>query len=54
MLCAINVFKEEFEYNKEVIRIRMSKKNRQHNGNNQKYKRSNNDLQNMHIKLEEI
>ena len=53
MLCAINVFKEEFEDNKEVIRIRISK-NRQHNGHKNKYKRSNNDLLNMHIKLEEL
>ena len=53
MLCAINVFKEEFEDTKEVIRIRISK-NRQHNGHKKKYKRSNNDLQNIHIKLEEF
>jgi len=33
-----------------VIRIRISKKNRQHNGK-KKYKRTNNDLQNIHIKL---
>jgi hypothetical protein len=53
MLCAINVFKEEFEDTKEVIRIRISK-NRQHNGHKKKYKRSNNDLQNIRIKLEEF
>ena len=29
----------------------MSKKNRQHNGQKKKYKRTNNDLQNIHIKL---
>jgi hypothetical protein len=40
---------EEFEDIKVVIRIRISKKNRQHNG--QKYKGTNNDLQNIHIKL---
>ena len=40
---------EEFEDTKRVIRIRKSKKDRQHNG--QKYKRTNNDLQNIHIKL---
>jgi hypothetical protein len=34
-----------------VIRIRISKKNRQHNGQKKKYKRTNNDLQNIHIKL---
>jgi len=34
-----------------VIRIRISKKNRQNNGQKKKYKRINNDLQNIHIKL---
>jgi hypothetical protein len=29
----------------------VSKKNRQHNGQKKKYKRTNNDLQNIHIKL---
>jgi hypothetical protein len=38
--------------NKGVIRIYISKKNRQHNGQKKKYKRTNNDLQNIHIKLE--
>jgi hypothetical protein len=39
-------------YNKEsLIRIRKSMKNRQHNGQKNKYKRTNNDLQNIHIKL---
>ena len=38
-------------YQREVIRIRRSKKNRQHNGQKKKYKRTNNDLQNIHIKL---
>ena len=42
---------EEFEDTKRVIRIRISKKNRQHNGQKKKYKRTNNDLQNIHIKL---
>jgi hypothetical protein len=42
---------EEFEDTKGVIRIRRSKKNRQHNGQTKKYKRTNNDLQNIHIKL---
>ena len=36
---------------KVVIRIRISKKDRQHNGQKKKYKRTNNDLQNLHIKL---
>jgi hypothetical protein len=34
-----------------VIRIRISKKNRKHNGQKKKYKRTNNDPQNIHIKL---
>ena len=42
---------EEFEDTKGVIRIRISKKNRQHNGQKKKYKRTNNDLQSLHIKL---
>jgi adenylate cyclase class IV len=42
---------KEFEDTKEAIRIRISKKNRQHNGQKKKYKRTNNDLQNIHIKL---
>jgi len=41
----------EFEDTKEAIRIRISKKNRQPNGQNKKYKRTNNDLLNIHIKL---
>jgi hypothetical protein len=44
------LIKEEgFEDTKRVIRIRKSKKDIQHNG--KKYKRTNNDLQNIHIKL---
>jgi hypothetical protein len=39
---------EEFEDTKRVIRIRKSK-DRQHNG--QKRKKTNNNLQNIHIKL---
>jgi hypothetical protein len=42
---------EEFADTKGVIRIRISKRNRQHNGQKKKYKRTNNDLQNIHIKL---
>ena len=33
--------KEEFEDTKGVIRIRISKRNRQHNGQKKKYKRTN-------------
>ena len=42
---------EEFEDTKRVIRIRILKKNRQHNCQKKKYKRTNNDLQNTYIKL---
>jgi len=42
---------EEFEDTKGAIRIRISKKSRQHNDQKKKYKRTNNDLQNIHIKL---
>jgi hypothetical protein len=42
---------EEFEDTKGVIRIRISKKKRQHNGQKKKYKMTNNDQQNIHIKL---
>jgi hypothetical protein len=42
---------EEFEDTKGVIRICISKRNRQHNGQKKKDKRTNNDLQNIHIKL---
>jgi hypothetical protein len=34
----------------EVIRLRKSKKNRQHNGQKKKNKSTNNDLPNIHIK----
>jgi hypothetical protein len=42
---------KEFEDTKGVIKIRISKKDRQHNGQKKKYKRTNKDLQNIHIKL---
>jgi hypothetical protein len=45
------LLKEEFGDTKGVIRIRILKKNRQHNGQKKKYKGTNNDLQNIHIKL---
>jgi hypothetical protein len=41
----------EFEDTKGVTRICISKKNRQHNGLKKKYKRKNNDLQNIHIRI---
>ena len=40
-----------WRYQREVIRIHISKKNRQHNGQKKKYKKTNNNLQNIHIKL---
>jgi hypothetical protein len=43
---------EEFEDITGVIRIRISKRNRQHNGQKKKYKRKNNDLQSIKIKIE--
>ena len=42
---------EGFEDTKRVIRIRKSKKNRKYNCQKKKDKRTNNDLQNIHIKL---
>ena len=45
----LTVQSEEFEDTKGVIRIRKSKKNRQHNSQKKKYKGTNNDLQNIHI-----
>jgi molecular chaperone GrpE (heat shock protein) len=35
----------------ELETLRISKKKRQHNDQKKKYKRTNNDLQNIHIKL---
>ena len=45
--------KEEFEDTKVVIRIRISKKNRQHNGQKKMYKRKNNELLNTTQKTED-
>ena len=42
---------EESEDTEGVIRIRISKKIRQHNGQKKKNKRTNNDPQNIHKKL---
>ena len=47
----LNDIEEEFEDTKGVIKICISKQNRQHNGQKKKYKTTNNDLQNIHIKL---
>jgi len=46
----VQEYYEKFEDTKGVVRIRKSKKNRQHNGQKKKDKRTNNDLQNIHIK----
>jgi hypothetical protein len=45
------MLEEEFEDTKGEIRIRISKKNRQHNDQKKKYKRTNKDQQNIHKKL---
>ena len=42
-----DTFQEEFEDTKRVIRIRKSKKDRHHNGQTKKDKKTNNDLQNI-------
>jgi hypothetical protein len=42
---------EEFEDIKGAIRICISKRNIQHNGKKKKFKRTNKDQQNIHIKL---
>ena len=51
LFCFSHVYLSSFEYTKEAIRIIISKKNRQHNDQKKKYKRTNNDLQHIHIKL---
>jgi hypothetical protein len=45
------ICKEEFEGTKGAIRICISKKDRQHKCQEKKYRGTNNDLQNIHIKL---
>ena len=47
----VDLLQEEFEDTEGVIGICISKKNRQHKGQKKKYKRTNNDSQNIHIKL---
>jgi hypothetical protein len=44
----------KFDDTKGVIIIRTLKKNRQHNSQKKKYKRTSNDLQNIHIKLKDV
>jgi hypothetical protein len=46
-----NLYEEEFEDTKGAIRIRISKKNRHYNGQKKKYKRTNNDLLNIHMMI---
>ena len=48
---ATRLCEEEFEDTKGTIRIRISQKNRKHNGQKKKYKSTSNDQQNMHKKL---
>jgi hypothetical protein len=43
--------KKSLKIPKGVISIHKSKKNRQHSGQKKKYKRTNNDLQNIHIQV---
>jgi hypothetical protein len=50
-VCSRSIPFEEFEDTKGAIRIRISKKNRQHNGQKKKCKKTNNDLQNIHVEL---
>jgi hypothetical protein len=50
MDCPLNFLLEEFEDTKGEIRFHISKKNRQHNGQKKKYKKTNSNLQNIHIK----
>ena len=51
MIIIIVRIQEEFEDTKGVIRIRKSKKDRKHNAQKKKDKRTNNDLPNIHIQL---
>ena len=44
---------KEFEDTKQIIRIRKSKKDRQHNDQTKKYKGTNNDLQNITQKIKD-
>jgi len=45
-----NERKKSLKIPKGAVRIRISKKNRQHNGQKKEYKRTNNDQQNTHTK----
>jgi hypothetical protein len=51
LLINVVIYKEEFEDTKEAIIIRISKKNRQHTCQQKNNRGTNNDLQNIHIKL---
>jgi hypothetical protein len=51
IMCLSCLARRVWKYHREVIRILKSKKNRQHSGQKKKYKKTNNDLQNIHIKL---
>jgi len=47
-----HILSEEFKDTKGVIRIRKSKQDKQHTGQKKRDNRTNNDIQNIHIKLE--
>ena len=51
LLINLVIYKEEFEDTKGAIIIRISKKNRQHTCQQKNNRGTNNDLQNIHIKL---
>ena len=51
LLINVVIYKEEFEDTKGTIIIRISKKDRQHRYQQKKYRGTNNDLKNIHIKL---
>jgi 4-diphosphocytidyl-2C-methyl-D-erythritol kinase len=51
LVSAMNIYEEVLEDPKGSIRISKLKKNRHRNAQKKKYTRTNNDLQNIHIKL---
>jgi hypothetical protein len=46
---AVKITRRVWRYQREVIRIRISKKSRQHNGQKKKYKRTTNDLRSLFV-----
>ena len=49
-IISLDIYEKEFEDTQGVIRIRKSKKNRHHNVQKKTDKKTNNDLQKIHIK----